>query len=87
MEMYKFIDEKNVKQYGGGFIVLEGRIYTNPREETLKAAGYKPLVKAEVPEYDTAKQFIVKKYIDNEDSIAEEYEVNDFPEVKDYETV
>lgn len=75
--MYKFIDENKVEKFKNGFVVLDGRIYTNPTPETLKKVGYKPLVEAEIPEYDPEKQYLVKKYEKGEDSITERYEVCD----------
>lgn len=78
--MYKFIDENKVEKFKNGFVVLDGRIYTNPTEETLKKVGYKPLITAEVPEYDIEKQYLVKKYVEGEDSITERYEVIDITE-------
>ena len=77
MELYKFINENKVEKYKSGFVVLDNRIYTNPTEDTLKRAGYKPLVSAEAPEYDESMQYIVKTYAENEDCITEAYEVRD----------
>ena len=83
--MFKFIDENKIEKFKNGFVVLDGRIYTNPTEETLKKVGYKPLVEAEMPEYDVEKQYLVKKYEDGEDSITERYEVCDIEEVPENE--
>ncbi len=78
MELYKFINENKVKKYDGGFVVLGGRIYTNPKEETLRAVGFKPIVKADMPEYDESSQYITSVYIDETDSITESFEVNSY---------
>lgn len=78
MELYKFINENKVKKYVGGFVVLGGRIYTNPKEETLKAVGFKPIVKADMPEYDENSQYITSVYTDGTDSITESFEVNSY---------
>ena len=78
MELYKFINENNVKKYGGGFVVKDNRIYTNPTESTLMSVGYKKLVKGEMPEYDESSQYIITVYTDNTDSISESYEVKEY---------
>ena len=61
MELYKLKDGKLIK-YNGGFVVVEeeGRIYTNPSEEEIRKAGYKPLVFDGEPEYDEATQYLVR---------------------------
>ena len=83
MELYKFINENEVKKYGGGFVVLGGRIYTNPKEETLKAVGFKPIVKADIPEYDESRQYITSVYTDGTDSITENFEVHNYEVISD----
>lgn len=83
MELYKFINENNVKKYDGGFVVLDGRIYTNPKEETLKAVGFKPIVKADMPEYDESSQYITSVYTDGTESITENFEVHNYEVISD----
>ena len=78
MELYKFINENKVKKYDGGFVVLDGRIYTNPNEKTLRAVGFKPIVKADMPEYDESSQYITSVYTNGTDSITESFEVNSY---------
>ena len=78
MELYKFINENKVKKYDGGFVVLDGRIYTNPKEETLRAVGFKPIVKADMPEYDESSQYITSVYTDGTESITKNFEVHDY---------
>ena len=78
MGLYKFINENEVKKYGGGFVVLGGRIYTNPKEETLRAVGFKPIVEADMPEYDESSQYITSVYTDGTESITESFEVHDY---------
>ena len=78
MELYKFINENKVKKYDGSFVVLDGRIYTNPKEETLRAVGFKPIVKADMPEYDESSQYITSVYTDGTDNITENFEVHDY---------
>lgn len=78
MELYKFISNNEVKKYNGGFVVLGGRIYTNPKEETLRAVGFKPIVKADMPEYDESSQYITSVYTEGEENITESFEVNNY---------
>lgn len=78
MELYKFINENKVKKYDGGFVVLGGRIYTNPKEETLRAVGFKPIVKADMPEYDESSQYITSVYTDVTENITENFEVHNY---------
>ena len=74
--LYKFINENQIKPYKGGFVVLDNKIYTNPKEETLAKAGYKKLAEAEPPEYDEQKQYLKTTYKDG-DVITPIYEVLD----------
>ena len=83
MELYKFINENEVKKYDGGFVVLGGRIYTNPKEETLRAVGFKPIVKADMPEYDESSQYITSVYTDGTESITENFEVHNYEVISD----
>ena len=78
--LYKFINENQIKRYKGGFVVLDNKIYTNPKEETLAKAGYKPLADVELPEYDEQKQYLKTTYKDG-DVITPVYEVLDIEEI------
>ena len=78
--LYKFINENQIKPYKRGFVVLDNKIYTNPKEETLAKAGYKPLKEAEMPEYDQQKQYLKTTFIDG-DVITPVYEVLDIEEI------
>lgn len=66
MELYKFISETEIKKYKGGFVVIDNRIYTNPKEETVRKAGYKDLNDAPIPYFDENTQYIETKYIDGD---------------------
>ena len=65
--MYKFINENKIEKFKGGFIVYDGKIYTNPTEETLRLAGYKELVESEKPEYNPETQYLEVSYRDGTD--------------------
>lgn len=62
--MYKFIDSNTIERYKGGFVVLEGKIYTNPSAEVLAAVGFKELVEGTKPEYDPETQYLQTTYTD-----------------------
>ena len=63
MRLYKFIDEHTIKRYVGEYIHYNGKIYTNPSEEILKAAGYKELEEiSELPYYNPSNQVIERRY-------------------------
>ena len=75
MELYKFISETEIKKYKGGFVVVDNRIYTNPKEETVRLAGYKELKDAPIPEYNPETEYLETTYVDNEDFITVVYTV------------
>lgn len=81
MELYKFINENKIEKYGKGFVVLNHTIYTNPKEEHIRAAGYKDLVVEEQPEYDAEKQYLTYKYVDG-DVITKKWNIADIEEVE-----
>ena len=66
MELYKFISETEIKKYKGGFVVVDNRIYTNPKEETIRLAGYKELAEVEIPKYNPEIEYIILTYQDGE---------------------
>lgn len=68
MELYKFINETTVKKYRGGFVMIDGRIYVNPSENTIKRAGYKQLVGEEC-KYDITTEYPEITYTDGENEI------------------
>ena len=78
MELYKFISEKEIKKYKGGFVVIDNRIYTNPKEETVKKAGYKPLIETPVPEFDIQTEYIAVTYMEEDDHIVPVYKAEKF---------
>ena len=66
MELYKFISETEIKRYKGGFVVVDNRIYTNPKEETVRKAGYKELVETSLPEYNPDTEYVETTYVDGD---------------------
>lgn len=77
---FKFISSTEIKPYNKGFIVFNGKIYTNPKEEQLKLAGFKPLVSSDKPEFDAATEFLSVTYKETADAIIEEFKVEALPE-------
>ena len=82
MELYKFISETEIKKYKGGFVVVDNRIYTNPKEEIIKKAGYKELIEVDMPEYDEATQYIETKYLEKPTTILPMYTVKQIEQVE-----
>lgn len=66
MELYKFINEHKIQKYKGGFVVVDNRIYTNPSEEMIRRAGYKELIKAEMPEFNIDTEYLTETYVDGD---------------------
>lgn len=77
---YEFINENQIKEFKGDFVVIDNRIYTSPTAELIKVAGYKPLVYTEQPEYNE-NQYLESYYFDGDETIEVRYNVVDIPEV------
>ena len=58
---------------------------SNPTEAQIKAAGYKELVTAELPEYDVETQYLEKSYIVDGETVKEQYTVQELPVIVDKE--
>lgn len=78
MELYKFISKNKVKKYNGGFVVIDKYIYTNPKEDAVKKAGYKPLVEVTVPEFDIQTEYIAVTFVEEDDYIVPVYKAEKF---------
>lgn len=74
MELYK-LENGRPKKFKGGFVVYNNRIYTNPKEEVIRLAGYKNLVYSEVPEYNEEIQYLNSTYTEDEYNIYVNYEI------------
>lgn len=66
MELYKFINENEIQKYKGGFVIIDNRIYTNPKEETVRKAGFKELIDTPVPETNPENEYIQITYTDGD---------------------
>lgn len=82
MKLYKLVNGQP-KKYNGGFVVLENRIYTNPTEEIIKQAGYKPMITDEEPEYNAETHYIEKVYEDTEEAILVHWEIREIEILED----
>ena len=76
MELYKIVGGMP-KKYSGGFVVLDNRIYTNPTDEVIRKAGYKPMIADEEPMYDGETQYLEKVYEDTEEAILVHWEIRE----------
>lgn len=85
MKLYKIVNG-DIEQYDSGFVVLENRIYTNPTEEHLKQAGYKPLCEDEMPEYDVENQYLERVIEDTPEAILVHWEVKEKELLEDVKT-
>lgn len=49
MNEYRLTEEGRVERFSGRVLRHNGRVYVNPKQEILRAAGYKPLVRDQLP--------------------------------------
>lgn len=77
MELYKIKNGK-LEKFNGGFVVIENMIYTNPTEDLIRKAGYKPKIEDEQPEYDIETQYLERRYEDTDDAVLVHWEVREF---------
>lgn len=73
MNYYKLINDNSIEMLKNNALILDGRVYTNPSQERLKAHGYKPLLSEDEPEYDKENEFLERIYTQTEDSIIESF--------------
>ena len=78
---YKFIDEYNAKPYKKGFVVLNGKIHTNPSDDVLKQVNVKEMVVLEKPEYNVDTQYLIPRYSNDEDTITQSWEIKEYEEI------
>ena len=80
--MYIFINENEIVPYSGEILkrYVGNRLVktiANPTDNDLKEFGYLPLVKAEIPEYDIEKQYLVEKYELKDDCIQKSWVIEE----------
>ena len=49
MNEYRLTQEGRLERFSGRVLRHDGRVYVNPKQEVLRAAGYKPLLRDPVP--------------------------------------
>ena len=49
MNEYRLTEEGRLERFSGRVLHRNGRVYVNPKQEVLRAAGYKPLVRDALP--------------------------------------
>ncbi len=77
MKLYKIKNGK-LKEYNGGFVVIDNMIHTNPSEELVRRAGYKTIIEDKEPEFDVKTQYIERVLEDTPDAVLVHYEVKNF---------
>ena len=83
MKLYKLVNGQ-LKKYNGGFVVLDNRIYTNPTDEVIKQAGYKPMITDEEPIYDSETHYLDRVYEDTEEAILVHWEIREVEIIEDF---
>ena len=83
MKYARFINENEIEELTNNYVVMDGRVYTNPinhPSKPLEKLGYKPLVIDEMPTYDSENQKVIRKYKVINDVIHRSWEVLDLTE-------
>lgn len=83
MKYARFINENEIEELTNNYVVMEGRVYTNPENhpsKPLESLGYKQLIIDDMPTIDTLEQKIVRKYKVINDVIHRAWEVEDLTE-------
>lgn len=75
--MYKLVDGVLVK--APKYIELDGMIISNPTDEELFRAGYKPLIEEPYPELDD-KHYATKVYKETDEAIIQTWEIHEYPD-------
>lgn len=83
MKYARFINENEIKELTNNYVVMDGRVYTNPEQHPLKPLdklGYKKFVIDDMPTYDSENQKVVRVYKVIDDIIHRSWEVVDLTE-------
>ncbi|MBP5611101.1 MAG: hypothetical protein J6X72_07200 [Clostridia bacterium] len=89
MNEYRLTDEGRLESFSGRVLRHDGRVYVNPKQEVLRAAGYKPLLRDPVPADAGQKDergtpvVYAPVYTDVGDAIRLSYERGDYPDDED----
>lgn len=79
MTLFKFENGQPVA-YNGKPIKLH---ISNPTEDQLKFAGYKPIVEDEVPTYNEETQYLQEVYTETENEIHKSYVIREIEDKSD----
>ncbi len=76
--LYRIIDERQVEQFPL-YIEVNGEVYTNSlaEAEALKTGDWFELVADPKPEYDPETQYLLRRYIQEEEHIHQVWEINE----------
>ena len=83
MKYARFINENEIEELTNNYVVMDGRVYTNPEKhpsKPLESLGYKQFVIDDMPTIDTMEQKIVRKYKVINDVIHRTWEVENLTE-------
>ena len=83
MKYARFINENEIKELTNNYVVMNGRVYTNPENhpsKPLESLGYKQFVIDDMPTIDAMEQKIVRKYKVINDVIHRTWEVENLTE-------
>lgn len=83
MKYARFINENEIEELTNNYVVMDGRVYTNPENhpsKPLEKLGYKQFVIDDMPTIDAMEQKIVRKYKVINDVIHRTWEVENLTE-------
>lgn len=89
MNEYRLTEEGEPERFSGRILRHNGRVYVNPKQEVLRAAGYKPLLRDPLPsdagQADEKGVPIVYEavYTDCGDAIRLSYRRGEYPDDED----
>ena len=63
----------------GASIDINGKVVTNPTEAQLRSAGFKTMISAELPAFNSDTQSLVEHYEDNGEAIIQSFEIVNKP--------
>lgn len=77
----KFINQYEIKKFNEKYVIVDGRIYTNPLEnpnKPLDMLGYKDLIETEPPIVEEENKYASPYYEETETQIIQKWEVKEF---------
>lgn len=80
--MYGKIKDGNLIMFKGDSIRYNGRVYVNPTDEQIKAAGWKEVVESEQPEPQEG-YYAERKLTQRRGKIYITYELKEIPEIEE----